>query len=89
MDNIVGMIKKLHPDSSVITALGGTFAVAKLCDVRPPSVSVWRKTGIPKARLMFLRLARPDIFGPAPLPRESPYPIQPPPADTPPQEETR
>lgn len=26
------------------------------------AVSQWRRDGIPNARLMFLRLARPDIF---------------------------
>lgn len=46
----------------VIDALGGTFRVAEMCEVRPPSVSEWRKRGIPKARLLFLRLARPDVF---------------------------
>jgi hypothetical protein len=48
--------------SEIIDALGGTLEVARMCEVRPPSVSEWRKTGIPKARLMFLRLARPELF---------------------------
>ena len=48
--------------SEIIDALGGTFEVARLCEVRPPSVSEWRHKGIPRARLMFLRLARPDVF---------------------------
>ena len=48
--------------SEIIDALGGTFRVAELCEVRPPSVSDWRKQGIPKARLMFLRIARPEVF---------------------------
>lgn len=48
--------------SEIIDALGGTFRVAELCEVKPPSVSEWRKSGIPAARLMFLRLARPDVF---------------------------
>ena len=52
--------------NQIIDALGGTFAVARLCNVRPPSVSEWRRTGIPEARLQFLRLARPDVFGPPP-----------------------
>lgn len=26
------------------------------------AVSQWRKTGIPKARLMFLKAIRPDVF---------------------------
>lgn len=48
--------------NQIIDALGGTFAVARLCNVRPPSVSEWRRTGIPAARLQFLRLARPEVF---------------------------
>lgn len=55
-----------HPDSEIIDALGGTAAVARLCDVKQPSVSDWRKTGIPRARRMFLQLAHPEAFaGPA------------------------
>lgn len=50
--------------NQIIDALGGTFAVARLCRVRPPSVSEWRRTGIPDARLQFLKLARPDAFAP-------------------------
>lgn len=49
-------------DSDVIDRLGGTTEVARLCDVKPPSVSEWRKNGIPKARLQFLMLLRPDVF---------------------------
>ena len=48
--------------SDIIDALGGTSSTAKLCRVKDPSVSEWRRTGIPTARLMFLRLARPDVF---------------------------
>ncbi|MEO5811569.1 MAG: Rha family transcriptional regulator [Rhodanobacter sp.] len=48
--------------NNVIDNLGGTFAVARLCQVRPPSVSEWRRTGIPAARLMYLRVIRPDVF---------------------------
>lgn len=48
--------------NKIIDALGGTFRVAEMCEVRPPSVSDWRKNGIPRARLMFLRLARPEVF---------------------------
>ncbi|MNO03313.1 hypothetical protein D3C81_2239740 [compost metagenome] len=48
--------------SEIIDALGGTFRVAELCEVKPPSVSDWRKHGIPRARLMFLRIARPEVF---------------------------
>jgi hypothetical protein len=49
-------------DSEIIDALGGTLAAASLCEVSPPSVSEWRKKGIPKARRMFLRSVRPDLF---------------------------
>lgn len=48
--------------TQIIDALGGTFKVAKLCQVKPPSVSEWRKEGIPPARLMYLKVIRPDIF---------------------------
>lgn len=48
--------------NEIIDALGGTSRVAELCEVRPPSVSDWRKYGIPRARMMFLRIARPDVF---------------------------
>lgn len=48
--------------SEIIDELGGTAAVAKLCDVRQPSVSEWRRFGIPKAREQYLRLLRPDLF---------------------------
>lgn len=50
----------------IIDRLGGTSETARLCEVKPPSVSEWRKTGIPKAQLKFLKLARPEIFEDAP-----------------------
>lgn len=48
--------------NEIIDKLGGTAEVARLCQVKPPSVSQWRESGIPAARLMFLRLARPEVF---------------------------
>lgn len=57
------MDKELTADE-IIDALGGTSETARLCEVEPPSVSDWRKYGIPHARLMFIKLARPDIFRP-------------------------
>lgn len=48
----------------VIDRLGGTTAVAKICDVKPPSVHEWRTNGIPKARLQYLMLAYPKAFEP-------------------------
>jgi hypothetical protein len=46
----------------VIDLLGGTGAVAELCDIKPPSVSGWKRNGIPKAQLNYLRAIRPDVF---------------------------
>lgn len=51
--------------NQLIDALGGTVETAKLCQVGPSAVSQWRENGIPKSRLMFLRLARPDVFSKA------------------------
>lgn len=47
---------------AVIDAIGGTSATAQLCEVKLPSVSEWRRNGIPRSRLLFLKLARPDVF---------------------------
>lgn len=46
----------------IIDALGGTSEVARICNIRAPSVSEWRRNGIPQARLQFLELLRPDVF---------------------------
>ena len=43
--------------AQVIDALGGTAAVARLFDARMPSISNWKRDGIPPARMMFLQLA--------------------------------
>lgn len=48
--------------NQIIDALGGTNEVAKLCEIKPPSVSEWRRDGIPHARLMFLRVVFPSVF---------------------------
>jgi len=55
------MTKEFTPDE-IIDALGGTSEVARLCEIKPPSVSEWRTNGIPKSQLKFLRLAKPDRF---------------------------
>ena len=52
----------IHPDSQIIDALGGTAEVARLCRIKSPSVSEWRKNGIPSARRDFLELKYPDVF---------------------------
>lgn len=51
--------------SEIIDRLGGTTEVARICRIKPPSVSEWRATGIPPARRQFLELLRPDAFGAA------------------------
>lgn len=61
--------------SEVIDRLGGTAKVAEMCDVQPPSVSEWRKNGIPKARQQFLRLLKPEAFGLVDSASDKPEPI--------------
>lgn len=55
------MAKKLT-DNELIDALGGTSATAEFFEIKPPSVSAWRKKGIPRDQKRYLRLARPDLF---------------------------
>lgn len=48
--------------NKVIDDLGGTAEVAKLCNVSMAAISQWRENGIPDARLMYLKVIRPDVF---------------------------
>jgi DNA-binding transcriptional regulator YdaS (Cro superfamily) len=41
-------------NSEIIDTLGGTTKVSRLCLVSPPAVAMWRKTGIPADRMIFL-----------------------------------
>ena len=41
--------------TQVIDALGGTASVARLCEISMPSVSDWKKYGIPQARMMYIK----------------------------------
>lgn len=59
--NIAGMDNLTA--SEIIDRLGGTTEVARICQIKPPSVSEWRSSGIPPARRQFLELLRPDAFG--------------------------
>ncbi|WP_429015217.1 hypothetical protein [Comamonas sp. 4034] len=43
--------------TKIIEALGGTAEVARMCEISMPSVSNWKQSGIPDARVKFLRLA--------------------------------
>lgn len=45
----------------LIKELGGIAATAKLCQIASSSVCSWKRLGVPRARLMFIRLARPDL----------------------------
>lgn len=57
MVNMDFQYKRLSPELSkeVISALGGTTEVSRICVVQSAAVSQWKKNGIPRARLMFLR----------------------------------
>lgn len=57
----------LMDTNKIIDELGGTNAVARMCNVKPASVSQWRTDGIPQARLMYLQLLRPDLFEESPV----------------------
>ncbi|MET4598472.1 hypothetical protein ABIA73_002195 [Stenotrophomonas sp. 2694] len=52
--------------SEIIDRLGGTTEVARICQIKPPSVSEWRSSGIPPARRQFLELLKPEAFGAPP-----------------------
>lgn len=56
-------MERSHPDAALIDAMGGTVKVARLCEVSPQAVTQWRRAGIPRARRMYLRVLRPDLFG--------------------------
>ncbi|PMC18323.1 hypothetical protein [Oligella urethralis] len=51
-----------HNDSNLIDLLGGTAAVANIFNISMASVSAWRKSGIPKARMMYLELKYKNII---------------------------
>lgn len=48
--------------SKIIDALGGTAKVSRLFGVRMPSVSQWKFSGIPAARMMYLQVAHPNAL---------------------------
>ena len=56
----------VHPDSAAIDAIGGSTVLARLCGVTSQAVSQWRRKGIPKPWRMYLRLLKPEAFGPGP-----------------------
>lgn len=50
------------PAVAIIDALGGTAEVARMFEIRMPSVSAWRHEGIPRARMLYLKAVRPDVL---------------------------
>jgi hypothetical protein len=49
-------------DVELIEAAGGTYTLARLCEIKPPSVSGWKKRNhIPKAQRKFLAKEIPNL----------------------------
>ena len=55
-------IVSMTDPNQIIDMIGGTSEVARLCEVTTGAVSQWRSDGIPRARLMYLKAIRPDVF---------------------------
>lgn len=49
----------------VIEALGGPSKLGALLDISKSAVSQWKKNGIPKSQMRYLRQAHPDAFLPS------------------------
>jgi DNA-binding transcriptional regulator Cro len=48
--------------SKIIDSFGGTGKLAKKLGLDKSSVSVWRKRGIPRAWVLYLKTVNPRIF---------------------------
>lgn len=48
--------------TQIIERLGDTAEVARMFEIRMPSVSDWKKSGIPKARMMLIKAVRPEVL---------------------------
>ena len=57
--------------STLIDALGGTTAVARMTEAPVSTVHSWRKNGIPASRLAHLRLLARDKGVPIPTPEQA------------------
>lgn len=55
---------KEHPDAAIVDALGGPTVVGRIFQINSQAVSAWKKSGIPRARRMYLELVHPDAFKP-------------------------
>ena len=58
--SILGMNDEAN---KVIDYLGGSTAVARMCDIKTPSVCEWRHKGLPKPWRKYLMCAHPEAFG--------------------------
>ncbi|HEM7883184.1 hypothetical protein [Burkholderia cenocepacia] len=48
--------------SEIIDRMGGTGVVADLFEIDDAAVSQWRRNGIPKSRMQFISVARPEVL---------------------------
>lgn len=46
--------KKVFTDSQIIELLGGPTKIAKICKISVPAVSMWKNTGIPADKMVYL-----------------------------------
>jgi len=51
-----------HQAIEIIESLGGTAEVSRIFKLSMPSISDWKKTGIPRARMMFLEVAHAEAL---------------------------
>lgn len=56
------MLDYIKYSNTVIDALGGTSKVAKMRNIKMPSVCSWRVNGIPDVQLEVLRLTNKEVF---------------------------
>lgn len=49
-------------DLEIIEKLGGCCAIAKMLNIKSPSISYWKRKGIPELRRIQLQALRPDVF---------------------------
>jgi len=48
------MKKKVFTDSQIIELLGGPTKIAKICKISVPAVSMWKNSGIPADKMVYL-----------------------------------
>ena len=46
--------KKVFTDTQIIELLGGPTKIAKICKISVPAVSMWKNTGIPADKMVYL-----------------------------------